>query len=87
MNFPASWAGVSVLSNEKPVSFPPAASQLLLVIHMIAAPLLVGVGVHPGGDMNLVESGAGDRKPFPGTQLNQNTPIGTTPVLFSVMLY
>jgi hypothetical protein len=87
MNVPASWVGVSVLSNEKPVSFPPAASQLLLLIHMIAAPLLVGLGVHPDGDMNLVGSGAGDRKPAPGTQLNQYTPIGTLPVLFSVMLY
>jgi hypothetical protein len=86
VNVPASWAGVWLLSNEKPGSFPPPASQLLLVIHRIAkGPLLVTASVHPEGDMMLV--GFGDRKPAPGTQLNQNTPTGLVPVLFSVMLY
>ena len=51
----------------------------------VPAPWLVSCSVQPEGDMTLV--GCADRKPAPGTQLNQYTPIGPAPVLSRVMLY
>jgi hypothetical protein len=76
-------AGVSVLSKLNPLSVPPGARRLVVVVHRTALPEFVTVSVHPVGEITLV--GVADRNPAPGTHPNQKVPIVVVPVLSKVI--